>query len=63
LKKNLKLTIDEQHQPDLDWCVDILSTLNPFHRYFQKHYFPSDEERGYTRKNTDSVSLNECKLL
>ena len=33
--------IDEKHQPDNDWLLVALSTLNPSHRYFDKDYVPS----------------------
>jgi hypothetical protein len=33
--------IDEKHQPDNDWLLLTISTLNPNHRYFHKDYVPS----------------------
>ena len=34
------------HQPDIEWLLVVLSTLQPDHRYFGKSYYPSDEELG-----------------
>lgn len=31
-------------QPNKRWIVDVLSTLDPDHRYLQKDYFPTPEE-------------------
>jgi hypothetical protein len=39
-------------EPDFEWCKDVLSTLDPNHRFFQKSYYPTDEELGIkNRKN------------
>ena len=34
------------HQPDIEWLLIVLSTLQPNHRYLGKSYYPSDEELG-----------------
>jgi hypothetical protein len=34
------------HQPDIEWLLVVLSTLQPNHRFFGKSYYPSDEELG-----------------
>ena len=36
-----KTGIDEKHQPDIEWLLVVLATLNPEHRYFAKDYIPS----------------------
>jgi len=41
---NLSNWIDEKHQPDVEWLLVILATLNPEHRYFQKQYVPQLNE-------------------
>ena len=40
-KENRNTGIDEKHQPDNEWLLVALSTLNPSHRYFGKDYVPS----------------------
>ena len=46
------------HQPDIEWLLVVLSTLQPNHRFFSKSYYPSDEELGgrgaKTRNNNDA---------
>ena len=45
--KNLILTTTvKKHEPDLEWCLNVLSSLNINHRFFKKEYYPSDEELG-----------------
>jgi hypothetical protein len=39
--------IDDKHQPDVEWLLTTLATVNPKHRYFSKDYVPSVME---TRK-------------
>jgi len=40
--KEKRLTsIDDKHQPDVEWLLIALSTLNVNHRYFAKNYMPS----------------------
>ena len=26
--------------PNIEWLIDVLSTLNPNHRYFERSYYP-----------------------
>jgi hypothetical protein len=33
--------IDDKHQPDVEWLLVVLATLNPNHRFFAKDYVPS----------------------
>ena len=50
------------HQPDIEWLLIILSTLQPNHRYFGKSYYPSDEElggRGAKVKNHNDDEYDE----
>jgi hypothetical protein len=46
LQRAYKLNITPAHSPNIQWLLDVLSTLNPNHRYFQKNYYPSEEELG-----------------
>ena len=51
-----RLDLAPHHQPDLAWCLAVLSTLNPKHRFFAKDYTPSREElgnRGKPRKEPE----------
>ena len=41
-----QLDITETYSPNIEWLIDVLSTLNPNHRYFDRSYYPSDEELG-----------------
>ena len=41
-----RLEISETHSPNIEWLIDVLSTLNPNHRYFERSYYPSGEELG-----------------
>ena len=50
------------HQPDIEWLLIVLSTLQPNHRYFGKSYYPSDEElggRGAKVKNQNDDEYDE----
>jgi hypothetical protein len=38
------MEINPTHEPDVDWCMDIISSYEPDHRYFKKDYLPSIEE-------------------
>ena len=40
------MSIDDSHTPDIEWCTLVLSSLNPDHAFFQKSYYPTDEEKG-----------------
>jgi len=45
--KNFVLSFSEKkREPDLEWCINVLSTLNLNHRFFKKDYYPSDVELG-----------------
>jgi hypothetical protein len=46
IKRPYVVDMTSSHSPDIDWLLVVLSTLQPNHRYFQKSYFPSDEELG-----------------
>ena len=37
---NLGFTRDSKCVPDKLWCLHVLSTLNPKHRFFHKDYMP-----------------------
>jgi hypothetical protein len=46
IKRPYVLDMTSSHSPDIEWLLVVLSTLQPNHRYFNKSYFPSDEELG-----------------
>jgi len=46
IKRQYILNITGTHQPDIEWLLVALSTLQPNHRFFGKSYYPSDEELG-----------------
>jgi hypothetical protein len=49
------------HQPDIEWLLVVLSTLQPNHRFFGKSYYPSDEElggRGARMKNQNEAEYD-----
>ena len=46
LQRTFQLNITHTHSPDIDWLLNVLSTLNPDHKYFHRSYYPSDEELG-----------------
>jgi hypothetical protein len=43
-ENNLNMDINPTHEPDIDWCMDFISSKDPEHRYFKKDYLPSIEE-------------------
>ena len=50
------------HQPDIEWLLVVLSTLQPNHRFFGKSYYPSDEElggRGAKNRNNNDTEYDE----
>ena len=40
------LTFDEKHLPDVDWCLNAISALDPMHPIFEPGYMPSNDQRG-----------------
>ena len=46
IKRPFVLNMTGTHQPDIEWLLVVLSTLQPNHRFFGKSYYPSDEELG-----------------
>jgi hypothetical protein len=46
IKRPYVLDMTSSHSPDIEWLLVVLSTLQPNHRYFNKSYYPSDEELG-----------------
>lgn len=58
LKRRMyRMNLALHHQPDLAWCLAVLSTLNRKHRFFAIDYTPSKEElgnRGKPRKVHES---------
>ena len=46
IKRPFVLNMTGTLQPDIEWLLVVLSTLQPNHRFFGKSYYPSDEELG-----------------
>ena len=40
------LSFDENHLPDVDWCLKALSALDPLHQIFEPDYRPPLSHRG-----------------
>ena len=48
----LDFPLSSRSQPDVKWALDILSSCEPDHRWFQKDYVLTPEESRYSRKST-----------
>ena len=59
LQRVYQLNITHTHQPNIEWLLDVLSTLNPDHRYFHRSYYPSDEELGGRGVKSKKVPVEE----
>jgi len=62
IKRPFELNMTSSHQPDIEWLIIVLSTLQPNHRFFDKSYFPSDEElggRGAKIKHNNDAEYDE----
>ncbi|MFN7881363.1 MAG: hypothetical protein ACK5NI_02770 [bacterium] len=59
LQRVYQLNITHTHQPNIEWLLDVLSTLNPDHRYFHRSYYPSDEELGGKGTKSKKVPVEE----
>ena len=62
IKRPFELNMTSSHQPDIEWLIVVLSTLQPNHRFFDKSYFPSDEElggRGAKIKHNNDAEYDE----
>jgi hypothetical protein len=53
-----RLGITEHHQPDLQWALDVLSTMDPYHEVFQKGYTPAKRSPGAQIHNRDGFFTN-----
>ena len=40
------VSFDEKHTPDVDWCLNSISALNPNHQIFDPNYKPSKNQKG-----------------
>ena len=51
---NWDMEINATHEPDIDWCMEFISSNEPDHRYFKKDYLPSFEE---SRKFNSNIQI------
>ena len=58
-KEKRNTAIDEKHQPDVEWLLIALSTLNVNHRYFAKNYIPSVIESRKIFGKLPDLNINE----
>jgi len=58
-KEKRNTAIDETHQPDVDWLLIALATLNANHRYFAKNYVPSVMETRKIFGNIPDINITE----
>ena len=63
---------NEKKHPDKIWCLELLSTLDPNHRFFNKWYYPSpkasdagssDELENYEIDNNDDFFTDIDKAI
>jgi len=40
------VSFDEKHLPDVDWCLNSISALNPNHEIFDPNFKPSKNQKG-----------------
>jgi hypothetical protein len=59
LQRTFQLNITHTHSPDIDWLLNVLSTLNPDHKYFHRSYYPSDEELGGRAAKSKKAAIEE----
>ena len=59
LQRVYRLNITHTHQPDIEWLLNVLSTLNPDHRFFHRSYYPSDEELGGRGAKSKNLPIEE----
>ena len=59
LQRTFQLNITHTHSPDIDWLLNVLSTLNPDHKYFHRSYYPSDEELGGRAAKSKKAAVEE----